>query len=297
MKGFPKTFRTAALAAGLALAGVAQGATIEYYTWNTCEGGTDNKCAGPSGNNTLTESVRGFGSSTPGIGVFDAIESAVNTVISSPADGDDLQVRAYNSGTTGLNFISSTQLSIFSGGLGAGYESSWNGEHAVDNIGFDEFLVLKLPEKMSVTSFMIGWPDESGNSRPDINVWVGTTTEDLLAESTFDEQWNRGGFLNTLANASWQAFTFLNVDDLVVQSFASAPMGNYVIVGARHEYCSILGCLIDKGNDTFKLLQLTAEYDPGGGGPPQDVSEPGTLAILGLGLAGIGALRRRKLMA
>jgi hypothetical protein len=74
-------------------------------------------------------------------------------------------------------------------------------------------------------------------------------------------------------------------------------MGNYFIVGARHEYCSILGCLIDKGNDTFKLLQLTAEYDPGGGGPPQDVSEPGTLAILGLGLAGIGALRRRKLMA
>ena len=44
------------------------------------------------------------------------------------------------------------------------------------------------------------------------------------------------------------------------------------------------------GNNGFSLDNLVVEFDDG----PSEVPEPGTLAIFGLGLLGLGAIGKRR---
>jgi hypothetical protein len=270
----------ATLVAGLALGGLAQGATTEYFTWNTCEGGGDQKCVSgyQESSRTPDGSTTGTVGSIGEVIEFTALEST-STVLSASA--------YWTSRYGGAGPLNSTKISIWDGGLGAGGESG-SPNHAVDNMGYDEYLVFDSGSTDTFwESFKIGWShSNSGEGRPEITVLAGDNLTGLLSGwPTTPADWSSKDFPNV-------SQLFDNVIDL---------MGRYLLIGVTPETaattvttsrCCTTCCVSDK--DAFKVLQVVASRD---GSPPSNVPEPATVLLMGLGLAGIGAARRRRLVA
>ncbi len=117
--------------------------------WNTCEGGSNSVCNISSSVN-LPESPRTGNSSAL---TFQAIGDPSAT----------LTARAFiTPDVVGFGDPSSTSIAVFEGGLGAGGGSS--PQHAVDNDGRDEFIVLTLPsDSTRPLSFRIGWKSQDAD--------------------------------------------------------------------------------------------------------------------------------------
>jgi hypothetical protein len=233
--------------------------------WNTCEGGSDNVC-NISASLNLPESPRTGNSNGY---VFDAI-------------GDPTRKLGARAFRTPDNFGSGdpapTPITIFNGGLGAGDESA--PQHAVDNVGPDEFIVFTLPSDTSrPLGFRIGWLDQDS----DISTWIGGTLggpNDALALLGGTSSWNQGALLTSLGYVRQD---FLDVPLGTLQSFSNNAVGRYLIIGTRHEVDCGLRCN-DGGEDKVKILQITADAS---------VPAPATLVLLVAG-ATVAALRRRR---
>jgi hypothetical protein len=229
--------------------------------WNTCEGGSDNICSSLN----LPESPRTGNSS--GF-TFDAIGNPTQK----------LGARAFvTPDNLGLGDPGPTPIKIFDGGLGAGNESS--PQHAVDNVGRDEFIVFTLPSDTSrPLSFRIGWKSQDA----DISTWIGGTLggpNDALTLLGGTGAWSQGGLLTSNGYVQQD---FFNVAVGALQTFTLNATGRYLIIGARHESVCLLTCR-DDGEDHFKLLQITADAS---------VPQPGTLLMLVTAVGTLGAARR-----
>lgn len=191
--------------------------------------------------------------------------SAGNTrnFVSSPA-GISLTASAYYATSSSSN-IQAAYLGHYSTGLGV--TNTWGEDHYVDNGGRIDLVLFQFAQAIDIDSIVL-----TSYGDADIKVWFGSSFTGGSINGDFGLT-DLGTFTcSSSCNGNGEVHTYGNVNPLNMT-------GTYLLIAADPS----------GSNDEFKIRGLTATYNP-----PTDVAEPGTLALLGLGLAGLGAATRRK---
>jgi len=211
--------------------------------------------------------------------------SGTTTLATCTSGGKSVTVTAYAAGS-GANFASASMTEWGSNGIGVAYsgESTQSPQHAIDNNGKTELVMLNFTTATMLSALSIGWYQNDA----DISVlrWTGSGTPDLTKTTTAG-----------LTGSGWTLVSSSDVDPGSTMSFTGGGYSSWWLIssyfGSTTSASDGSGKL-NAGDDYFKLLSFTGTTQPGGGGGGGSVPEPGTLALAGLALAGIvGAQRRR----
>lgn len=187
---------------------------------------------------------------------------------SSPA-GISLTASAYYATSNSSN-IQAAYLGHYSPGLGVtntGTSQFPQDDHTVDNSGRIDLVLFQFAQAIDIDSIIL-----TSYGDADIKVWFGSNFTGGTINGDFGLT-DLGSFsCSSSCNGNGEVQTYGNVNPANLT-------GTYLLVAAEPS----------QDNDEFKIRGLTASYNP-----PSNVAEPGTLALLGLGLAGLGAATRRK---
>ncbi len=194
-------------------------------------------------------------------------------------------------------------------------ETGSSGQHALDNIGVHEFILFEFNQAVTIKEAAIGWPSGTGSLDTDFtllaytgnNIAAGAAGEiqdgfggsdtDIASDmSLFNSNDGDGSGTVGFTQGGWEMF---NVFDMQRDQFTDIGNTNnvastYWLVGAQNQH------LLDSNHvhrdhyaDFGKLLGLKGHVPShGGGGGGGNAPEPGTLALLGIGM--LGFMRRRR---
>jgi len=226
--------------------------------------------------------IYGSGSACIGDGSSHVTNGNEYQFTSATAPTLDLQASAYHSGSnTGLG--NADFLGEYSGSqFGLGVQNLSAPRHAVDNQSGFDFIVFKLP---TGTNF----------DKLDISLSPFGTTENINATILYGTP---TAALGLGSNPSVTAFAGLSISNLLADGFAETTTTNLlhessiktvdIVASSPIEYFIVAADLTPSRYETdyFKVNAVTAIDTP-------TVPEPGTLAVFGIGLAGMWAAGRR----
>ncbi len=218
-----------------------------------------------------------FSSTCYGTGACNALTGSYGNVRTAGSTQDSTfktQVSGY--GFTGSGSTAQTAwLGQYSGGLGATNrsEDGTSNSHTVDNKPGtpDDFVVFKFDHQIEFTGYTLT-NFSTTDPTPDSVWYLGTSASPLSFT---------GKTLATLTS-SLSGVTSGSGSNASV-NVGSGKFGNYLILAANFSHT----------DDKFKISTVAGNYTPPPPGGGSDVPEPGTLVLLGSGLAALGLVVRK----
>lgn len=230
--------------------------------------------------------------------------------------GQSLKVRAYSTrGADSTGLLRSAQIVNYTGGFAVTNATGDVGEgsapeHATDNQGSYDLLVFELPAAgFDIESFMLGWAHEgstyngTATNEADVQAWFGGNN--LGSDFNFSTACITTPCTNTgpVSAPTGGTLAYLGLTDIT--SSMNNPGGGVGDGGSNvplftginfdgtqsGQYLVLAGKLADT-DDFFKVKAISGSAGSGGQTP-----EPGTLALLALGLFGLVTLKRRSALA
>lgn len=277
------------LLGGLALAAIAQGA-MAASNWNS--GSLTANCTGAGG---LFE----FQNPTnTGPATSSAVTNSSNCVSNgsglTASPGATLTAFSTTSGltTAGTSFVAAG-VAEWSSGFGVlnKWETDATGPHATDNAVGVDALLLSFGSKVSLSQLSVGWTGT--DSDMSLLAWTGSGAAPVSVAG--------------LAPGSMTGWTLVgNYSDVLTSAPATVSTNLYSSYWLVSAYSSAYGGgTWTEGNDSFKLSSILGKTCNGVGETQTGnacltgsrVPEPGSLVLLGLGLVGMYASRKRALAA
>lgn len=221
-----------------------------------------------------------------------------------------VNVSAWTASNT-TNLLSAGTVTNWSGGVGASYsgEPTSSPQHALDNHTRFESLLLDFgSEAVNLSKIGVGWSEAWAN-QTSCTWWgscstsfknVGSQTDLFVLAYTGSDPFSASSMsglsYSQLLNNGWEIVANVSGSTGTRDIATATPIySSFWLIGAGSFEATSGGAAITTGDgrhDFIKIAGVTGSVRPPP--PPGTVAEPGSLALLGLGMLGMLALRRRR---